>query len=78
MEERVEAQVRMWLAQAPGGWFFLTFGLLHVGCPFMKTYCAPGVEQHALRVSLGSLNSLRTHLTPALLAREDTEIWGSE
>lgn len=44
----------------------------------MKTYCAPGMEQHALRVFLGSLNSLRTHLTPALLARANTEIWGSE
>ena len=44
----------------------------------MKTYRAPGMEQRALRVFLGSLNSLRTHLTPALLARANTEIWGSE
>lgn len=44
MQGRVEAQVRMRLAQGPRWVVFLVLGLLRVGD-------APGVEQRAVRVS---------------------------
>lgn len=41
-----------------------TLSLIQDGRPVMSAYCAPGVEQRALHVSLGPLNSLRVHIGP--------------